>query len=207
MPTLTRSESEALYRLFNRFALEDQRSYYRSTISKARTAARQVNQLRAVFALLTGLSSALAGLIVATNSGADNPTTAAIVVALLIVAVVAPIVGSTFGTLGDLYQWDRLVTVYEGALQNIEVADALSPDSEDTDGDYNAALRAFAEGTLSVMRDESAQWGQLIRPPRQIEEFLQAEARKASAAGASLGLPPIDTGKPPTPPPPTGGVG
>jgi hypothetical protein len=189
MPTLTRQESEALYRLFNRFALEDQRNYYRSTIAKARTAARQVNQLRAVFALLTGLSSALAGLIVATNAGVDDPNTAAIVVGLLIVAVVAPIVGSAFGTLGDLYQWDRLTTVYEGALQNIEVADALSPDTEDDDKNYTAALRAFAEGTLSVMRDESAQWGQLIRPPRQIEEFLQAEARKANAAGANFGTP------------------
>ncbi|MBX3085373.1 MAG: hypothetical protein KF716_27310 [Anaerolineae bacterium] len=210
MATLTRDESEALYRLFNRFALEDQRNYYRTIIAKSRTAARQVNQLRAVFALLTGLSSALAGLIVATDAGAGNPATATIVVTLLVIAIVTPIIGSAFGTLGDLYQWDRLTTVYEGALQNIEVADALSPDSEDDDKNYTAALRAFAEGTLSVMRDESAQWGQLIRPPRQIEEFLQAEARKAMATGADFGLSSADSGTtPPTPPktPPAGGVG
>jgi hypothetical protein len=72
---------------------------------------------------------------------------------------------------------------------------------------YNAALRAFAEGTLSVMRDETAQWGQLIRPPRQIEEFLQAEARKAQASGANFGTAGSDSGSASTPKPPAGGVG
>ena len=207
MATPTRKEAEALYVMFNQFALEDQRTYYSTTIARCRTAARQVNQMRATFALLTGLSSALAGLLVATNSTADPSSSVAwMVVVLLVVAIVAPIVGSAFGTLGDLYQWDRLTSVYEGALQNIEVADALSPDSEDDDEKYNAALQAFAEGTLSVMRDETAQWGQLIRPPRQIEEFLQTESRKAKAAGVDFGASDVnDTPKPPTPP--QGGVG
>jgi hypothetical protein len=177
MPIPTRKQAEALYLLFNEFALEDQRRYYRAAITKARSAAKQVNILRATFALLTGLASAMAGLLVATN--VTNPAAQTLTVFLVVIAIVAPVIGSAFGTLGDLYQWDRLVTVYDGALKNIEVADALSPDPEESDVRYLAALQAFAEGTLSVMRDESAQWGQLIRPPRQIQEFL-AEAEKRS---------------------------
>jgi hypothetical protein len=86
--------------------------------------------------------------------------------------------------LADLYQWDRLVTVYSAALENIEVADARSPDPEMDDLSYRAALNAYMDGTLSVMRDESAQWGQLIRTPAQIEKFLQDQVAKAEAASA-----------------------
>jgi hypothetical protein len=196
--SLSRTEAEALYRVFNRFALEDQRMYYKATILKCRTAAKQVNQLRALFSLLTGLSSALAGLLVATTT-ADNAGMGAVVVGLLVVAIVAPVIGTAFGTLSDLYQWDRLTTVYESALQNIEVADALSPDAEEDTENYTAALQAFTEGTLAVMRDESAQWGQLIRPPRQIEEFLEAQQKRLENG--------TDGSRSGTPPPPQGGAG
>jgi hypothetical protein len=178
MSQLNRKQAEALYQLFTEFALEDQRRYYRATIAKCRAAAQQVNVLRATFALLTGLASALAGLLVATS--ANSPAAQTITVVLVIIAVIAPVIGGAFGTLADLYQWDRLVTVYEGALANIEVADALSPDAEEPDDRYNAALQAYAEGTLSIMRDESAQWGQLIRPPRQIQEFLEAAEKRVN---------------------------
>ena len=187
MANLTRKEAEALYTIFQRFALDDQKSYYRNSIDKARTAGRQVNQLRASFSLLAGFASALAGLLVAVyGAGSDscNPATAncavlsPIVIGLLIATVIAPVIGGALGTLMDLFQWDRLSKVYEGALQNIEVADALSPDRDDTDDKYFGSLSAYAEGTLSVMRDESAQWGQLIRPPRQLEEFLAAQERR-----------------------------
>lgn len=178
MAQLNRKQAEALYQLFTEFALEDQRRYYRATIAKCRAAAQQVNTLRATFALLTGLASALAGLLVATS--ANSPAAQTLTIALVIVAVIAPVIGGAFGTLADLYQWDRLVTVYEGALANIEVADALSPDAEEPDDHYNAALQAYAEGTLSIMRDESAQWGQLIRPPRQIQEFLEAAEKRVN---------------------------
>jgi hypothetical protein len=190
MSQLNRKEMEALYKMFDQFALEDQRRFYDSAVSKYRKSAMQVNTYRALFSLLTGLASALAGVLVATAipAGGCAPGDAwcsilsYLVILLLILSVVAPAIGGAFGTLADLYQWDRLVTVYSNALENIEVADARSPDPEMEDMKYRAALIAYADGTLSVMRDESAQWGQLIRTPPQLEKFLEAEEEKAAKA-------------------------
>jgi hypothetical protein len=198
---LTRKEMIALYRLFNTFSLEDQRLYYQKAINKHRAAAKQVNQLRATFALLTGLSSALAALIVALSDPTMGSGLHSIVVVLIVIAIIAPVIGGALGTLMDLYQWERLVSVYEVALQNIEVADALSPDDMDPDDKYHLAYTAFAEGTLSVMRDESAQWGQLIRPPRQIEEFLAQQARIAQEVSRTP-YTQAQPGSPTTPPSP-----
>jgi hypothetical protein len=190
MSQLNRKEMEALYQMFDQFALEDQRRFYESSVGKYRKANFQVNTYRALFSLITGLASALAGVLVATAipSGQCVPGDAVCsilsgaVIVLLVLSVVAPAIGGAFGTLADLYQWDRLVTVYSNALENIEVADARSPDPEMEDMKYRAALIAYADGTLSVMRDESAQWGQLIRTPPQLEKFLEAEEEKAAKA-------------------------
>ena len=38
------------------------------------------------------------------------------------------------------------------------------------------------KGTLNVMRDETAQWGQLIRTPKQIEDFVANEGAVANRA-------------------------
>jgi|GEM_PF-498633 len=99
----------------------------------------------------------------------------------LVVTVVAPALGGAFTTLADLYQWDRLTTIYESALENIEVADSRSPNPNIPLQDlirYRASMRAFAEGTLSVMRDETAQWGQSIRTPEQIDKFIRDEQQR-----------------------------
>jgi hypothetical protein len=218
---------ESLYELFSEAALEDQRRYYQRTVVRSRQSAAQVNRLRALFALLTGLASALAGLIVAyavssntletckaialgtiaapaiveqvtpspqeeeaiaSGVGTPQPDCAAINVVvplLLVVAVVAPALGAAFTTLADLYQWDRLITVYDVALENLEVADAQSPLSAMDDVVYRAALRAYTEGTLSVMRDETAQWGQLIKTPETLEQFIAQEEARAEAAAQS----------------------
>lgn len=93
---------------------------------------------------------------------------------LLIVAVMAPAIGAAFTTLGDLYQWDRLTEVYDAAMENLEVADAQSPLEEMGDDVYWASLLAYTEGTLSVMRDETAQWGQLIKTPEQLQKYVEA---------------------------------
>jgi hypothetical protein len=176
--------------MFDTFALEDQRRFYESTVGKYRKSAFQVNTYRAFFSLLTGLASALAGVLVATAIPAGGCVPgdtgcgilSATVIVLLILSVVAPAIGGAFGVLADLYQWDRLVTVYTNALENIEVADSRSPDDEMEDMKFRASLAAYVDGTLSVMRDESAQWGQLIRTPPQIEKFLEAEQEKADKA-------------------------
>src|SRR5690606_16460215 len=90
-------------------------------------------------------------------------------------SIAMPALGAFFNTIADLYQWDRLITIYDAALENIEVADARSPVPQMDDLHYRASLRAFTEGTLLVMSDETAQWGQSIRVPPQLDEFIEEE--------------------------------
>jgi len=194
MPLPTRPHMEALYEIFDAYTLGDQRLYYQKTLRRYRDSSQQVNQIRAFFSLLTGFASALAGLLVqaaCTRGGcatAEQTMTSLggglnfLVGVLLILAVVAPALGGAFGTLADLYQWDRLVTIYEASLDNVEVADSRSPDPEMDDDLYWASLKAYTTGTLNVMRDETAQWGQLIRTPEQLDEFIRQAKERADAA-------------------------
>jgi hypothetical protein len=180
MAPLERQQLEALNRLFTRFALKDQKDYYRFKSSQYRHAAAQVNGLRATFAFLTGASSALAGLIVATQSPEImSEQLIGFIGILTILSVILPALGGAFTTLADLYQWDRTVAIYEAALESIGEADALSPVDTMDDLVYRASLRAYAEVTLTVMREETAQWGQLIKVPVQLEQFIEEERRRA----------------------------
>ncbi|MCS7072588.1 MAG: hypothetical protein NZM00_13860, partial [Anaerolinea sp.] len=174
-----RNYDRALYEIFREFALEDQRLYYNVRTRDNRQAARGVNMWRAVFSLAAGLSSAALTLLISTNQVdcTANPHSLCGPLALLaIVSVVAPAIAAAFGTLADLYQWDRASSIYEAAVENLVVADAESPDEQMDNDKYHQALRAYSSGTLQVMRDETAQWGSLIRTPSQIEEFI-ASAR------------------------------
>ncbi len=200
MPIPDRKQMETQYAIFNRFMLQDQRSYYKSALERYDNAGAQVNRWRAIFSLLTGVASALAGVLVnsLSNNGVPNDTVHLIVSLLLIVAVVAPALGGAFGTLSDLFQWDRLMTIYKTAEENVIVAEALAPDLEMPDGEYWAALQAFTEGTLTVMRDETAQWGQLIRDPEQIRDFIEKARKRATqqmnavpAVASELGSEPV----------------
>ena len=231
-----RERLKAAYRVFQRFALEDQRAYYAQAVQRYRKAAGQANLLRATLALLTGLSAALAGLLVAayltTGSFANNgecsrlgapeslfqdappaegaPATQALrpaycnsleafVMVLTVITIVAPALGAAFTTLADLYQWDRLASIYETALENLEVADAQSPVEDMPDLEYRASLRAYAEGALDVMRDESAQWGLSARAPLQLEKLLEEERLKAQRVGGSADDLTLGTPEPPAP--------
>lgn len=183
--TFQRNYDRALYEVFQEFALEDQRSYYNVRMRANREAARGVNLWRAVFSLAAGLSSAALTLIIAINQVdcSTNPGGACGTLALLaIVSVVAPAIAAAFGTLADLYQWDRASSIYEAAAENLVVADAESPDEQMGNDKYRLALRAFSTGTLQVMRDETAQWGSLIRTPQQIEDFIASAKEQAEAS-------------------------
>ena len=191
MTQFNRKDYEARYALFNRFALNDQRNYYSRTIDKHRLADGQVNRIRATLALITTLSSALAGLLILNNFTAGQQCEVitagycanlqGFIAFLVILSVAMPALGGFFTSLADLYQWDRLISIYEAAIENIEVADARSPLEEMDDIDYLASLQAFSEGTLQVMSDETAQWGQSIRTPRAIEEFVKDALKKTNA--------------------------
>ncbi len=194
MARLSRKDMEARYELFNIFSLDDQRKYYQSTVKKHRLAASQVNRIRAAIAFFTGVAAAAAGFIVQSSfiSGARCSVTPApadcgnlegLVTFLVIMAVVLPALGAFFNTLADLYQWDRMITIYESALENIEVADAQSPMDDMDDLIYRSSLRAFTEGTLQVMSDETAQWGQSIRTPATLEQFIEEERQKSARIG------------------------
>jgi hypothetical protein len=115
------------------------------------------------------------------SAQAGGCSASGILIGLLIVAVVAPAMGGAFSTLSDLYQWDRLINVYDSALENLEVADAASPLEEMEPEVYGQSLRAYVAGTLSVMRDETAQWGQLIRTPSQLQQFMTNQIAQASS--------------------------
>ncbi|MEZ4669685.1 MAG: hypothetical protein R3E39_17410 [Anaerolineae bacterium] len=208
MTSLNRDDLEVRYALFQKFALEDQRNYYNNTLGKLREAAGQVNRYRAFFAFMTGFSSALAGFIVqsAFISGArctadplpsDCGTLTVLVSFFIVMSVVMPALGAFFTTLADLYQWDRTITIYEGAVENIEFADAQSPINEMDDPVYRASLTAYTEGTLLVMSDETAQWGQSIRTPPQTAEFI---ARMEKHAEQFKGVADPSQQEPPPPP-------
>lgn len=175
---------KARYKLFDGFAIKDQKVYYQRTMENNRKSAIQVNLLRAGFALFSGISAAVAGLVVQTGNVSPQSF---VVQFLAVMAVVLPAVGAVFNMLADLYQWDKLSSIYGAALDNLEVADALSPSPRLTDVDtYHTRVHAFAEGALSVMNDETAQWGQSIRTPKQVQKFVEQEQERASRIGRRL---------------------
>ncbi len=191
---MNRKDYEARYQLFQYFALNDQRTYYNRTAAKNRAAGTQVNRYRAMLAFLTGASAALVGVIVQiafVNGGTCTADPNAglcsvwsgVVLALTVASVTLPAVAAFFSTLADLYQWDRLISIYDSAKENLEVADALSPDSEMPTNVYRQAYANYVEGTLTVMNDESAQWGQSIRTPQALQEFVQAQRQRAAEVG------------------------
>ncbi len=198
---------ETLYKVFDKFALDDQRTFYEHTLTKFRQAASQVNRLRAVCSLLTGIVSAAASLLVQANFVGNNAQCSLtanaggggcaglqlLVFVLLGLAIIIPAVGGALNTLADLFQWDKLVTVYDASLASLEVAAAAAPIPEMDDQTYQASLQKFVVGTLGVMHDESAQWGQLIRTPEQVQQFLQGAQTKAVRASGVPGILPTDT--------------
>jgi hypothetical protein len=269
-----RDHMRAVYRIFQRFALEDQRKYWQRTSVKFRRAANQVNVIVALFAFLTGFSAALAGVLVSaflvegsfanrgecadlqssrnlvaslqglgildaedtiqslqsldvttesTGARVDTPAVEralsnlasiesgtcdliqSVVNILMIMAVVTPAIGGAFTTLASLYQWDRSVSLYEGALENLEVADSQSPLEDMDDLTYKAALRAYIENTLRVMAEETAQWGQSVRTPPNLEAFVQEEKQKAQRAMQRTNTGPMNMNDPnlPAEEPPT----
>lgn len=200
MANKTRDEFVARYEIFDRHALNDQRLYYKDTIKRHNNALGQVNFIRASLALLTGVAAGLAALIqqlvfLGDGSCSDtilDPLKAAgeaipgscnvwrgAILLCVVLSVAIPALSAFFNSLMDLYQWDRLVQVYESAVENVNVADALSPDKGQADDSYATTYVDYVEGTLQVMSDETAQWGQSIRTPRATEEFLK-EARQRS---------------------------
>jgi len=171
----SREEMIARYHLMNKYVLDDQRAYYNRAIEKNKKAAKGVNFIRASLTLLAGISSLVAAFL------AGNTDWAGLITILVIISVIAPAMGAAFTTLADLYQWERLISIYETARKSLAIADALSPIDEMPDDIYQASLDAFSESTLRVMKDESAQWGQVIKTPERLQKYVESVEQNAQS--------------------------
>jgi len=192
---------EARYKLFDHFALEDQRQYYNKVVARNRLAARQVNFIRASCALMTIIVTAIATYFVqmrftaggSGNEGCVGSDCAALqtfVNTLLFFSVFFPAMGAFFNMLADLFQWDRLVKVYDEAVKGLDIPDSVSPNPKMPDAEYVTNLYAYVLGTLKVMKDETGQWGQLIKPSDDLEKFrVQAVENYEKLERSKLGKP------------------
>jgi hypothetical protein len=202
---LSRKDLEARYKIFDHFALNDQRKYYTNKTDLFRTARGQVNVLRALMSLLTGLATAAAVLFASQAYGGDCANTSMqsietaaefspIAIAncgnlrlltgfLAAASIILPAIAGFFGALQSLYQWDRFVQIYKDALENLEAADAqlTSRPGGIPDNRFIEAYIAYTEGTLEVMASETSQWGQSIKTPAQIEAFVQRQVTRAQS--------------------------
>jgi len=198
---LSRKDLEARYKIFDHFALNDQRKYYTNKTDLFRTARGQVNVLRALMSLLTGLATAAAVLFASQAYGGDCANTSMQTIQeaaefslvancgdlrrltgfLAAASIILPAIAGFFGALQSLYQWDRFVQIYKDALENLEAADAqlTSRPGGIPDSRFIEAYVAYTEGTLEVMASETSQWGQSIKTPAQIEAFVQRQVTRA----------------------------
>lgn len=160
--------------LFRETTVQDQAKYYNNTAKRNRIAATQVNQIRALLSLSTGLAAGLAALLV--NLSVSNTTWLQNVLAVL--AVGLPAVAAAFNTLADLYQWDRTRRIYDTSERTLKYAESYEPHPSEDINDYREKQKKYAEITLKIMRDEQAQWGLSIRVPKQTEDFMKQQASK-----------------------------
>lgn len=172
-PLPNRHRMKVLNAIFEKYALNDQISYYEKKSKRSRTAFSQVNVLRAVFAFLGGLASA----IVAALTDADET----VVTTFVAVAIVAPALATAIATYASIFDWERLTKIYRDALNNVFLADALSPRTEMSDEEYYMYLTAYSDAVLDIMHEETAQFGNMIRSSQQIQDFLDKSRQRAQS--------------------------
>lgn len=190
MAKLSKDDFRIRYELFDKFAVKDQESYYQYKIKQSEKSAEEVNFIRASLALVTGFASAIAGAIAQAYIVGDcglSPFYCSVaegaVIFFIIISILLPAIGGLFSSLSDLYQWERLSTIYDAAERNLLVADSMSPHREDKLDTYIASLYAYVKGTLQVMSDETSQWGQAIREPEGIQTFIDDAKERAAPLG------------------------
>jgi len=160
--------------LFRKVTVYDQSIYYSDTAKRNRTASKQVNRIRALLSLLTGIASALAALLVSITNGPNT----IVLNFLAVMAVALPAFAAAFNTLADLYQWDRTTRIYDTAQRTLKYAEAYEPNISDEEKEYRKKQMRYAQAALQIMRDEQAQWGLSIRIPKDNEKFVQEQIGK-----------------------------
>lgn len=178
MNVLSRSDQEARYLMFDAFAINDTRSYYQAQIQHVYRVYSQVNRWRAVFSFLSGVVAAILGLlvqstpsIVCSSSSANVPCALTLPGALLLSGVIVlPALSLGFSLLFLVFDWDEQYLNMQSALENLEIADAVSPFAEMDDLEYRAAMQAFTQGALDVMHDETVVFGNSVFSPEKVDK-------------------------------------
>jgi hypothetical protein len=88
---------------------------------------------------------------------------------LIIAALGSGAAALLFLILPLLYQWERLIAVFQSSLNSLEDIDASSPLRSQPiadDAEYRRVVEAFTEDVLRVLEAESSQYGQRSSPAR-----------------------------------------
>jgi hypothetical protein len=139
--------------LYRKHRFEDQRAFYDSRRREFEAARDQVLWLIAVFMVLTAAVAALAS----ANVGGLKSLWS-------VLAVAFPALSTALSAYNALYAFERQAKIYDDAANALLRARADSPDLKPPmdDAAFQEALRAHVEQIEQILRNEQAQWGQLI---------------------------------------------
>ncbi|MDZ4768305.1 MAG: SUMF1/EgtB/PvdO family nonheme iron enzyme [Chloroflexota bacterium] len=161
-----RETDEALYAIINHHLLNDARIFFIYNIRRYQTVAVQCSLISATSLLVAGITVSLAGVLHVMNSVCDPNDLCSISPILLVISLTAAGIALLFFVMTLVYQFDRLISIFELSLENLEAADAISPlSNEPDDRAFRVELEQYTEAILRVLEDEAAQYGQPTRSP------------------------------------------
>jgi hypothetical protein len=148
-----RERDQQFLALYEKHRFEDQRAFYDSRRREFDSARDQVLWLIAVFMVLTAVVAALAS----ANVGGLKALWS-------ILGVAFPALSTALSTYNALYAFERQAKIYGDAANALLRAHADSPDLKPPmdDAAFQEALSAHVEQVEQILRNEQAQWGQLI---------------------------------------------
>jgi hypothetical protein len=148
-----REHDQQFLGLYQRHRFQDQRTFYDSRRREFEAARDQVLWLTTVFMVLTAAVAALAS----ANVGGFRSLWS-------ILAVAFPALSTALSAYNALYAFERQAKIYGDAANALLRARADSPDLKPPmdDAAFQEALRAHVEQVEQILRNEQAQWGQLI---------------------------------------------
>ncbi len=163
---------EAIYRLVWRGLYDDSRVYFRVTIDRYQRVLALCRRIIGLALLVTAVCAAAAVILFTTLAGGGCidallcGVIGAVARFLIIAALTGGAVALLFLFIPLLYQWERLIAVFQASLLNLETIGAASPLNSQPiadDGEYRREVESFTEAVLRVLEEESAQYGQRAR--------------------------------------------
>ena len=146
--------------LYGKHRFQDQRAFYDSRRREFAAARDEVLWLTSVFMVLTAAVAALAS----ANVGGLKPVWS-------ILAVAFPALSTALAAYNAFYAFERQAKIYGDAANALLRARADSPDLKPAmdDAAFQEALGAHVEQVEQILRNEQAQWGQLIGEIKPVE--------------------------------------